>query len=162
MIKLSNIALGLSLASVLAMAGCGNGVADDPLAGTWSNTSCFGSATKPTDIASCRSELMFSNDLEIELTATRISLAATAMYPGCTTTKMVTGQQWYVEHETDTVTITGEGASTIERTDCVNTSDNLDERPTTDISIPAGDTIYVVANNKLTVQSGALQGTYTR
>lgn len=160
--NLNKFALGFSLVSVFAMAGCGNGVADDPLTGTWDNTSCFGSPSKPADIESCTSELTFSNELEIELKATRISLAATAMFPGCTSTKVVTGQQWSAEHAADTFTVTGKGGATLERTDCVNMEDNLNPTATSDISIPSGDTTFVISEDTLTVKSGTLQGTYTR
>jgi hypothetical protein len=160
--NLDKIAFGFSLVSLLAMAGCGNGVADDPLAGAWSNTSCFGSATKPVDIESCSSELTFSNDLEIQLKAEWISLAATAMHPGCTTTKVVTGQRWSAEHANDTFTVTGKGAATVARAYCVNTEDDLNATATTDIGIPDGDTTYTITGDTLTVQSGSLKGVYTR
>jgi hypothetical protein len=160
--KFNKLAIGFSIVSVLAIAGCGNGVSDDPLAGSWSNTNCFGASSKPADIESCSSELTFSNELDIELKATWISLAATAMTPGCTTTRLVTGQQWSTEHEAGTFTVTGSGASTIERTNCVNDEDNLNASATTDISIPGGEVTYVLKSETLTVQSSSLQGSYTR
>lgn len=159
--KFNKIALGFSFVSGLAMVGCGNGVDDDPLAGTWSNTNCFGES-KPADIESCNTELTFTNDLDIELRATWISLAATATNPGCTTTMMVTGQQWSAEHAADTFTVTGKGESTKERTECVNEEDNLEATATSDISIPDGDTEYTISGDTLTVKSGALAGTYSR
>jgi azurin len=158
----NKIALGFSLVSGLALAGCGNGVSDDPLAGTWSNNECFGSASEPADIESCSSELTFTNELDVELRADWISLAATATHPGCTTTKRVTGQQWSAEHAADTFTVTGNGAATMERTDCVNKDDDIAAATTTDISIPSGDTKYAISGDTLTVQSGSLKGTYTR
>jgi len=91
-----------------------------------------------------------------------VVLPATAETPGCTTTRQITGQQWSAEHETDTLTVTGEGVATIERTDCVNDDDNMDEAPTSDVSIPNGKTIYVLSGDTLTVKSGLLTGTYTR
>ena len=160
--KFNSISIGLSLVSLFAMAGCGNGVEDDPLAGTWSNTGCYGSTSKPADVESCTTELTLGDDLNVELRAEWISLAATATNPGCTTTRLITGQQWSAEHETDTLTVTGEGVATIERTSCVNDDDNMDAAPTSDVSIPNGKTIYVLSGDTLTVKSGLLTGIYTR
>jgi len=160
--KFYKIALGFSFGSVLAIAGCGNGVADDPLVGTWSNASCFGSKSMPADIGSCSSELTFTSELDVQLKADWISLAATEMNPRCTTTKLVTGQQWSTEHEADTFTVTGNGEATVERTNCVHAEDNQAATATTDISIPDGDTKYAISGQTLSVQSGALEGTYVR
>ncbi len=156
------IALGFSLVSLLATAGCGNGVSDDPLAGTWSNTSCYGSSSKPADIESCKTEMTFGDDLTVELRAEWISLSATATNPGCSTLKVVTGQTWSTEHEADTFTVSGDGKATMERTNCVNDADNLEASDTTDISIPGGDTTYTLSGDTLYVKSGSLEGTYTR
>ncbi len=156
------MAFGLSLVSLFAIAGCGSEAADDPLAGTWSNNSCFGTATKPADIESCRTELSFSNDLDVELEAEWISLAATAVQPGCTTTKLVTGQQWSANHAKNTFTVTGDGSSTVERANCVNSEDNLSSTAATDINIPSGATTYSLSGDTLTVQQGSLKGVYTR
>lgn len=160
--KLNQFAFGLSFVSLFAIAGCGTDAADDPLAGTWSNDSCFGSASKPADVESCTTELSFSNDLDVELEATWISLAATAMNPGCTTTKAVAGQQWSADHAKDTFTVTGDGSSTVERTNCVNSADDMSSTATTDISIPSGATTYTLSGDTLTVPSGSLKGAYTR
>jgi hypothetical protein len=147
---------------LFAIAGCGTDAADDPLAGTWSNDTCFGTSSKPADVESCTTELSFSNDLDVELEATWISLAATATYPGCTTTKLVTGQQWSTDHAKDTFTVDGGGESTVERSNCVNSEDDLSSTATTDISIPSGATTYTLSGDTLTVQSGTLKGVYTR
>lgn len=160
--NLNKITLGFSLVSLFAVAGCGNGVDDDPLAGNWSNSSCYGLDSKPADIESCNTELSFGNDLNIELIAERISLAATATTPGCTSTRLVTGQQWSTDHATDTFTVTGNGVSTLERSNCVNDADNMDATDTTDVNIPPGDTTYTLSGDTLSVKSGALAGTYTR
>jgi hypothetical protein len=160
--KFDKTTIGFSLVSLIAMAGCGNGVEDDPLAGTWSNTDCYGVSSKPADIESCNTELTFGNDLTIELTAERISLAATSITPGCTTTRLVTGQQWSTDHGRDTFTVTGDGAATIERTNCVNEADNMEATATTDVSIPNGDSIYTLSGDTLSVKSGLLAGAYTR
>lgn len=160
--KFDKLAFGLTLLSTFAMAGCGNGVDDDPLAGTWGNTACFGASAKPADIESCSTELTFTNELDIELKSTWISLAATATHPGCTTTWQVTGQQWSAEHAADTFTVTGKGASTIARSDCVNAEDDLEPITTKDLAIPEGKTEYTISGDTLTIQSGALSGTYAR
>ena len=160
--KLNKLALGLSLVSLIAIAGCGSDAANDPLAGTWSNTSCYGTSTKPADVESCKTELTFSNDLNVNLKAEWVSLAATAMYPGCTTTKAATGQQWSADHAKDTFTVMGKASATMERTNCVNATDDLSPAATTDLSIPSGDTTYTLSGDTLTVQSGSLKGAYTR
>ncbi len=160
--KLNQFALGLSLVSLFAIAGCGTDAASDPLTGTWSNDKCFGTASKPADIESCMTELSFTSELDIELEATWVSLAATATHPGCTTVKAVTGQQWSTDHAEDTFTVDGTGKSTIERTKCVNAADNLAVSATTEISIPSGDTTYTLNGDTLTVSSGTLKGVYSR
>jgi hypothetical protein len=160
--NVTKIITGFSLVSLLAMAGCGTSADDDPLAGTWSNSSCYGSTSKPADIESCTTELRFENDLTIELQAEWISLAATSTNPGCTTTKLVTGQQWSTDHERDTFTVTGGAEATMERTGCVNETDNMEPAATSDISIPTGETTYTLNGDTLTLQLGSLSGTYTR
>lgn len=160
--KFNKIVLGFSLVPLLATAACGSSADDDPLAGVWSNTSCYGSSSKPADVESCETELTFDNDLTIQLKAEWISLAATSTNPGCTTTKLVTGQQWSTEHATDTFTLTGDGAATVERTGCVNEGDNMEATATTDISIPNGETTYTLSGDTLSIKSGLLEGTYTR
>lgn len=158
--KLTQMALGLSLGSVLAVTGCGSSGADDPLAGTWRNTACFGSESTPADIAGCTVELTFTNDLDIELKAEWMSRPATLTHPGCTTTKRVTGQQWSTDSRM--LAVTGHGEATIERADCVNMEDDMTATSTSDISIPSGDTKYQISNDKLTILSRSLAGTYTR
>ncbi|HRI70117.1 MAG TPA: hypothetical protein PK156_38065 [Polyangium sp.] len=162
--KLNQFAIGLSFVSLFAIAGCGTDAASDPLAGTWSNDKCFGTSSKPADVESCTTELSFSDGLDIELEATWVSLAATATNPGCTTTKVVTGQEWSTDHAKDTFTVAGTGTSTIERSKCVNDEDNLDAVATSDIEIPSGATTYMLGDNDdtLTVQTGSLKGVYTR
>lgn len=157
-----NIAFGLSFVTALAMTGCGSEAEDDPLAATWSNTECFGMASKPDDVESCTSALMFTNDLELELRTDWISLSATATNPGCTTTRQVKGQQWSADHDQQTFTLTGNGEATIERTNCVNDEDNLETTATNDLDIPSGDSPYTINGDTLTVDSGALRGTYKR
>lgn len=158
--KLTQMALGLSLGFVLAMTGCGSSGADDPLAGTWSNTACFGSESAPADIAGCTVALTFTNDLDIELKAEWMSRPATLTHPGCTTTKRVTGQQWSTDGET--LAVTGSGSATIERADCVNMEDNMTTTSTSEISIPSGDTKYQISNKQLTILTRGLAGKYTR
>src|SRR5580698_6334395 len=99
--------LGLSLGGALALTGC-NGIGGgttDPLTGTWSNATCFGSTSTPSSIASCSVSLAFTADLDVSLTATCLSMAETAMYPGFTTTKQVTGQQWSINDAMPTETL---------------------------------------------------------
>jgi hypothetical protein len=159
--KLNKLALGLSLVSLFAITGCTD-ASDDPLAGTWSNESCFGTTSKPADIESCTTELSFSGELDVNLEATWVSLAATATNPGCTTTKLVTGQEWSADHAEGTFNVEGTGDATVERTKCVNAGDNLNPTATSDIEIPDGDTSYTLSGDTLTVPSGTLKGTYTR
>jgi hypothetical protein len=160
--NIRQIALGFSLLSASAMLGCGNGVEDDPLAGEWSNDKCFGSASKPADVESCAVALSLTDALEVELDATWISLAATETNPGCTTTRSVTGQVWSADHATNTMTVSGKGVSTLGRTDCVIEEDNLEAEETTDISLIAGEAVYEINSDSLTILSGSLKGTYTR
>jgi hypothetical protein len=160
--KFDKITIGFSLVSLLAVAGCGSSADDDPLAGTWGNSTCFGEASKPADVESCSTELTFGDDLTVELMAEQVSLAATATNPGCTTTRRVTGQEWSTDHAAGTFTVTGNAAATIERSGCVNDADNMDATATSDIDLPGGDTRYTLSDDTLSVSSGALQGTYTR
>lgn len=147
-------------ALALTLSACGNSGDDDPLTGTWSNTSCFGSATMPPDVEKCTTRLDFKSSLDIELRAEWFSLPATATNPRCTTTREVTGQQWSTN--ASAFTVTGSGSATIARSSCVNEADNLAATPTSDIAIPNGDTRYEISNDSLTILSGTLAGTYTR
>jgi hypothetical protein len=160
--KLNIITVGFSLVSLLAITACGNGANEDPLVDTWSNTSCHGSDSKPADIESCVTELTFADDLSVELKTEWISRSATAENPGCTTTWLVTGQQWSTDHEAGTFTVSGNGSTTKERSSCVNDADDMDATPTTDISIPDGVTTYALSEDTLSVTSGSLEGTYSR
>lgn len=154
--------LGLSLVGALALTACGGTTAADPLTGTWSNTSCYGTSSTPVSIASCSVVVSFSADLNVDLTVAWVSMPATATYPGCTTTKRVTGQQWSTDSAlpTSTMTVTGAGAATVERTGCVNATDNMDATATSDISITSGDTEYQISGTTLTIMSGSVAGTY--
>ncbi|MEO7327352.1 MAG: hypothetical protein ABI193_02155 [Minicystis sp.] len=156
--KTSLMTFGLSLAALLALSACGG--SNDPLTGTWSNSSCFGSATTPADVEKCSTALTFKDSLEIELEAKWFSMPATATNPGCITTKQVTGQTWSTN--ADAFTVSGSGSSTIERSSCVNDTDNLASAPTSDIEIPNGDTRYQITDNTLTILAGKLKGTYTK
>ena len=135
--KIQNIAFGFSLLSTLAMVGCGNGVEADPLAGDWSNTSCFGGA-KPADVESCTVSLALQSDLDVRLDAAWISLAATDTNPGCTTTRSIIGQEWSTDHATNTLTVEGKGEATISRSNCVKGEDNFKPTATADIERRAG------------------------
>lgn len=155
-------ALTTALVSILAIPGCGNGVEDDPLAGSWSNTQCFGESSTPADIESCKTTITFANSLDLTVEIDWISRAATATTPGCTTTRLVTGQQWSTEQDVDTFTLTGKPAATIARSNCVNDADNADAKTTTEITIPNGDNRYSLSGDTLTIESGSLAGVYTR
>lgn len=157
---MNKLLIALSCVSFLAIAGCSVSAADDPLTGNWKNTECFGLASKPADIDSCSTELDFTVDLDVKLIAKEVSLAATATHPGCTTTKIASGQKWSTD--STTVAITGSSAATLQRASCVNETDNQAATTTTDISIPAGDSPYTISGNTLTIASGALKGIYTR
>lgn len=151
--------LGLSLVSLLVASGCSS---SDPLSGTWSNDTCFGSDAMPDDIESCEVALTFTDELDVSLAAEWVSLPATADYPGCITTKIVTGQSWSTDagDNFDVLTIEGSGAATIERAGCVNADDDMDPQATTDISIPSGDIHYQISDGVLTILTSALQGAY--
>jgi hypothetical protein len=152
-----------SLLALFALAGC-NTAAQDPLTGTWTNTTCFGSTSTPADISSCSVALSFTSGLDVSLTATWLSMPATAQYPGCTTTKRVTGQQWSTQsgQEGEILTVTGDGTATTARSGCVNATDDLAAMPVTGISIESGNTDYQISNGILTVTSGNLTGTYKK
>ena len=154
---LNRMALGLSIAMVLAVAGCGG---DDPLTGTWSNDSCYGSSAKPTGVEECKTSLKFSDDLTFELRSEEVAMPATATAPGCTTTREIKGQKWSTDGKT--FTLEGTGKATVERTNCVNATDEFQAAPTPDIKIPTGSSPYTIVDESLTIQSGPLKGTYTR
>lgn len=154
---LTRIALGLSIATMLASTGCGG---DDPLTGTWKNTGCFGVSATPAGIKSCTTELSFPTDLNFSLKAEQFSEPATATAPGCTTTRKVSGQTWSTDG--DNVAIEGTGAATLARSSCVNATDEFAEAATTDISVGAGTAAYVITGDSLSIATGPLAGTYTR
>lgn len=164
MMNLHPIAIGISLLSISAMLGCGKGTSatEDPLTGTWQNDACFGSPSKPSDIESCSVEVAFLKSLDFQLTARWISLAATAVNPGCTTTRRITGQTWSTNHEAGTLTLIGRGDATLERSACVDEKDNVPPEPTTDIEARPGDMSYEVGEDTLRILTGSLQGTYQR
>lgn len=157
-----SIMAAVCLPVAFALSGCGG--SSDPLAGTWSNTTCYGSDTMPADIESCAVSLRFTDELTIELQADWLSMPATADYPGCTTTKLVTGQSWSTQEakDYDVLTIAGTGTPTIERTGCVYDADNMDPTDTTEISIPEGDVDYQISGDGLTVMTTSLEGSYTK
>src|SRR5512132_341140 len=146
---LNRMTLGLSFAMVLAGVGCGG---DDPLTGSWSNDSCFGVKTMPEGVKSCRTSLTFTNELTFELKAEQVSEPATAMAPGCTTPRLITGQTWSTDGTS--FTLEGPGKATMERTSCVNATDELKAAPTSDIAIPTDRSGYVITDNSLTIASG--------
>jgi hypothetical protein len=158
--------LASSLVALFALAGCGSTTtaAVDPLTGTWSNTTCFGTTSTPPDISSCTVSLAFTASLDVSLTATWLSMPATAVYPGCTTTQEVTGQRWSTRSGAgrEILTVTGTGSATTARTGCVNMTDDLMATPTTEISIGSGDTGYQIENGVLTVLSNDIAGTYSQ
>ncbi len=158
----NGITIGLSLLSMLGMAACGSSASDDPLADTWSSTSCYGSSSKPADVESCYTELTLGNDLTVELKAEQVSLSATASNPGCTSTWLITGQQWSTDHVGETLTLKGKGATTLERSSCIHEADDKEAAATSDLSIPEGSGTYTINENSLAIESGPLKGTYTR
>lgn len=137
--------------------GCGG---DDPLTGTWSNSECYGSKALPEGIKSCSMEVTFNADLTFSLKTEQLSEPATAVAPGCTTTRLVAGQTWSTDGST--YDLAGTGKATLERSSCVNNTDELKAAPTTDITIPTGRSGYTITDTSLTIASGALAGTYTK
>jgi len=155
--------LAFSLLASFGLAACGSTDAvDDPLAGTWTNAECFGVSSKPADIESCSTELTFTDALEISLQTEWVSLAATETNPGCTTTRIASGQTWSTSHADGTFTVSGNGSATSERSNCVDPADDSPAASTTDIAIPSGDQDYELSGDTLTITSGALKGVYTR
>ena len=156
-----HLVLGLSLLTLITAAGCRS---SDPLSGSWSNDTCYGSDSTPDDIESCGVALTFTDGLEISMDAKWVSLPATANYPGCITTRSVTGQSWSTTQEADFDVLHVEGRShaTIERNGCVYPADDLDQTGTSDISIASGDVNYQISDNVLTVLTGDFQGAYTQ
>lgn len=179
--KHQGLYVGLSLLSALAfsaLAGCdqdtttetssdtdtdaNRGASPDPLTGDWKGENCFGSAQKPSEVESCSITLSFSKDLDFSMEAAWVNLAATQEYPGCTTTKRVTGQKWSTDHDKDTIHITGTSHATMERAKCVDPKDEVQTSSTDDISVPAGDYHYSIDGTTLNIDSGPLKGVYAR
>jgi len=87
-------------------------------------------------------------------------MPATAAAPGCTTTRVVTGQTWSTD--SSTFVLNGTPKATIERSSCVNNRDELKVGPTTDMDMPTGEAKNTVLEKSLTIESGPLKGTYMR
>lgn len=155
---------GLSILVTLSVLGCQQSsvATEDPLTGTWGSDACFGSSTTPEDVERCSVELVFASELDFSLRAEWISLAATARDPGCTTVRQVTGQKWSTNHDTSTLTLTGSGQATLERSSCVNPEDNLEPTATSDIEVRPGNMRYEISDDTLRVLAGSLEGSYTR
>ncbi len=162
--KTNMLIAGLSLAGSLAISGCNEDVVatQDPLEGSWSNDGCFGVEGTPADVESCTVTVEFSAELDVTVTATWVSLAATQNLPGCTTTRVVTGQTWSADHTTNEVTLSGKPEATIERSSCVKEADNLAAVATSDIEVLSGSARYEVNADALTIVSGSLAGSYVR
>ena len=154
----------LALQLAILAAGCATNGPDDPLTGTWSNTSCYGSATMPVDIQACGTAISFSADLSITLVDTRQSLPATAVYPRCTATRRETGQRFSTARGANgmTLTVSSGGTSTLERSGCANDADNRAAMADSVDSIPVGVTAYQLSGNTLMIAGGSLAGAYTR
>ncbi len=164
---LHRMAIGSLVLSMLALLGCENGAIgdggkEDPIAGKWTSDACHGGGATLANIESCSVELDLQSDLDLELKADWVSLPATEERPGCTTTRRVTGLKWHTDHKAGTLTVTGMGNATIERTGCVKAEDNLKAEPTQDIEVRPGDMAYELKGDTLTILSGSLQGTYAR
>ena len=153
---LDRMALGLSVAMMFAGVGCGG---EDPLTATWSNTSCFGFKGTPVGMKSCSTQLTFTADLAFSLEAKQFAEPATAVGPGCTTTRKVQGQTWSTDGTSFTLGNTGK--ATTERSSCVNASDEFKAVATKDIEVASGTTAYAITDNSLNIPSGPLAGTYT-
>ena len=154
---MDRLVLGLSIAALTAVAGCGG---DDPLTGTWSNQSCYGASVMPAGVESCKTELTFSDDLTFSLKAQQFSMPATAKAPGCTTTLDITGQTWSTDDSI--LTLNGLGRVTVERTSCINDGDELKQIPAAQVDVPRGEAKYTIVDDSLTLESGEFRGTYTR
>ena len=164
---LHRMAIGSALLSMLALVGCpegatGDGGKEDPIAGKWTSDTCYGGGATLANVESCSVELDLQSDLNLDLNAAWVSLPATEEYPGCTTTRHVTGLKWHTDHKTSTLTVTGTANATLERTGCVKEEDNLKAEPTQDIEVRPGDMTYELKGDTLTILSGSLKGTYTR
>lgn len=156
---LSRLPILLVLTALVTTTGCAS---SDPLAGTWSNATCFGMDATPADIESCAVTLTFTDALDVELQPDWVSLPATANYPGCTTTKLITGQTWSTRHAStlEVLTVSGNGSATVERTGCVNATDDMAATATATISLSPGDSNHQLTDGSLTFLTGDLVGTY--
>ena len=141
---------------MFAGAGCGG---DDPLTGTWSDATCFGAKTTPEGIKSCTTALTFTADLAFSLKAEQFSEPGTATAPGCTTTRTIEGQTWSTDGTA--FTLAGTGKAMMERSSCVNATDEFKPLATTELVAPSGGSEYVIDNKTLTIAKGPLAGTYT-
>jgi hypothetical protein len=148
--------------SVLLFAFATGCASSDPLAGTWSNATCYGSDSTPEDVENCSTALTFTDELEVELRAEWTSLPATANYPGCITTKLVTGMTWSTARSGDheVLTVEGTGVATMGRSGCVNATDDLEPSTTSTIDLPSGDIDYQITDGALTILTGDLVGIY--
>jgi hypothetical protein len=158
------ILLSASIFAVLATVGCGNGP-DDAITGTWTNTSCFGAAVMPANIQQCSLRLEFGADLTATLIDSRQSQPATQMYPRCTITRRVSGQRYSTSDGTSsrmTLTITGVGMATLERSGCANPDDNVGAMADTFDAVPNGPIPYQLNADTLTITAGPLAGSYSR
>lgn len=154
------IRLVAPLAALLSLIACGKGP-DDPLTATWSNASCFGDAAMPADIQSCETALRFDADLKFTLIDTRQSAPATAVYPRCSAIRTVAGLT-YSTDSVGTLTLSGNSASTLERKNCVNDSDNQPAMPDSRDSVAAERITYSIKDRTLSVTSGPLRGDYVK
>ncbi len=154
--------LVVPLAALLGLSmGCGGKGPDDPITGTWANASCYGDATMPSDVQTCKLSVRFDADLSVTLIDSRQSLPATAVNPRCNAIRTVTGMK-YSTNNMGTLSFTGTSTSTLERKDCANAADNQPVMSDTRDSLAAGALTYTITAKTLSITAGQIVGEYTR
>ena len=134
----------------VAVSACGaKSSTDDPLTGTWSNTTCYQQTGLPDNVESCATSLTFTADLKFTLVYTEQAPPASAVTPRCLTTHKVTGQTWSegIKNNAQTLSLAGAGKATVSVTGCVHDSDNKGETTDTATSVAPGDMVYAINAN---------------
>ena len=148
----------LSALLVLSL-GCGGKGPDDPITGTWGNATCFGDASMPADIQTCKLSVRFDADLSVTLIDSRQSLPATSVFPRCIAERTVTGMK-YSTNNMGTLTLTGSSTSTLARTNCANEADNQAKMADTRDALNPGTLTYSIAAKTLSITAGQIVGDF--
>jgi hypothetical protein len=159
-----SVETALPLLATLALAGCGG----DPLVGTWRSTS-FPGGMRPEWITSYQSEITFNSNMTASGVTTTVYAASSPVHPGCTEIRRSTGSTWMTSTSGSTMTLTigGTSTDTVERTGCVNASENQTPmtNTTTSESRISGLTYTIMGNVltlTITVMGTSITLTYTK